>query len=137
MYVRELKEEDYQNTLFVWWKDWGWDPPSQAALPDNGLGGLIVFSEDTPVCAGFLYETNSAMCWIEFIVSDKNYDGDDRSDAILMLIKGLSSIATDKGFKFIFTSFQGNPGLESKYKQCGFIESDKNCTQMIKVLWQQ
>lgn len=137
MVVRKLNDQDYQQTLVKWWKDWGWDAPAPFALPDNGTGGLMVMSNDKPVCAGFLYETNSSMAWCEFIISDKDYKGDDRSDAILMLIKGLSSMAIEKGFTFIFTSFQGNPGLEAKYKQCGFLESDKNCTQMIKVLWQQ
>jgi len=57
--VRPLKENDYDDILVGWWKDWGWDPPVKDFLPDNGTGGLIVYHLDNPVCAGFMYMTNS------------------------------------------------------------------------------
>ena len=54
-----LKESDYDNILCGWWTDWRWTPPSRDFLPDNGKGGFIVYDGDIPVCAGFMYDTNS------------------------------------------------------------------------------
>ena len=59
LYVRPLIAEDYDKTLRQWWFDWRWTPPSRDFLPENGEGGFIVYDEETPVCAGFMYETNS------------------------------------------------------------------------------
>ena len=67
--VKVLKEEDYDNILVNWWKDWRWTPPSKDFLPDNGKGGYMVYEDDTPICAGFMYLTNSKVVWCDWIIS--------------------------------------------------------------------
>jgi hypothetical protein len=57
--IRKLDENDYDQTLVRWWNDWGWTPPSKDFLPDNGAGGIMVLEGDEPICAGFIYITNS------------------------------------------------------------------------------
>ena len=57
--VRELNETDYESILVKWWKDWRWTPPPKDFLPDNAKGGFIVYDKDIPVCAGYIYVTNS------------------------------------------------------------------------------
>lgn len=135
MTIRALNDSDYDNTLSEWWKQWGWDPPMRESLPNNATGGFIIEDDGVGICAGFLYETNSNMAWCEYIISNKKYSGNNRKDAILLLIKAISTSAKEKGFKFVFTTLNNQP-LISKYKQCGFIESDSGCTNMIKV-WQE
>lgn len=134
MQIRALNYSDYDTFLCGWWKDWGWHAPTRDSLPENGTGGLIVEVNGAPVCAGFLYETNSNMAWCEYIVSDKKYNGSDRSDAILLLIKSISILAKEKGFMFVFTGVKNQP-LKAKYLQSGFIETDKGITNLLKV-WQ-
>ena len=63
--IRKLHATDYEDLLLSWWKDWGWDAPAKDFLPDNGEGGLIVFDEEIPVCAGFVYVTNSKVAWVD------------------------------------------------------------------------
>ena len=70
--IRYLKQEDY-NLLCDWWKEWNWDIPPRDFLPENGTGGFMVEKDGNPVIAGFIYFTNSAVAWSEFIISDKNY----------------------------------------------------------------
>eukprot|EP01050_Picozoa_sp_SAG11_P037920 SAG11_NODE_15206_length_585_cov_1.479424_2_plen_83_part_01 len=68
-----LQHEDYDNILKGWWKDWGWEAPSRDFLPQDGQGGIMVWDGDTPVCAGFLYNTNSKVAWVDWIISNKEY----------------------------------------------------------------
>ena len=71
--VRKLNTTDYDDILVGWWKGWKWTPPTRDFLPENGEGGFIVLDGDTPVCAGFVYITNSKVAWCEFIISNPNY----------------------------------------------------------------
>ena len=93
--IRPIIEGDYEDILVGWWKDWGWEPPAKAFLPDNGLNGIMVLDDEIPVCAGFLYITNSAVGWVEWIVSNKNYIGNAplRKTAISMLVSVLTDSA--------------------------------------------
>ena len=72
--LRKLNSTDYEDILVGWWKDWEWTAPPKDFLPENGEGGVIIFDEEVPVCAGFMYATNSKVAWIEFVISNKNYD---------------------------------------------------------------
>ena len=69
--IRKLNSTDYKDILVGWWEDWGWEPPAKDFLPDDGEGGLIVLDNDTPVCAGFIYITNSKVAWVDWIISNK------------------------------------------------------------------
>ena len=86
--VRELKVSDW-DTLQEWWTKWEWPGITKEMLPMNGCGGLMIYKEDTPIVAGFLYLTNSNIAWIEWIVSNKDYKGRDIKEAIEKLIVSL------------------------------------------------
>jgi hypothetical protein len=133
MNIRFLTESDYDNTLTKWWSQWNWESPLRDMLPENGTGGLIISSEGIDICAGFIYFTNSKMAWVEYIVSNKEYKEDDRSEAIELLINALCSIIKDKGFKYVYTSLKSKH-LINKYENCGFSKGDANCQEMIKKL---
>ena len=65
--VRPLNENDYDTILKPWWEQWGWRPPEKDFLPDDGKGGIIVLNEEEPICAGFMYATNSKVAWVDWI----------------------------------------------------------------------
>ena len=71
--IRDLTENDYDDLLVGWWKDWRWTAPPKDFLPDNGKGGYVVLEGETPICAGYIYFTNSSVGWCDLIVSDFNY----------------------------------------------------------------
>ena len=133
MTVRYLNESDYDSTLCKWWEDWRWTPPSKDMLPENGTGGIMVSKDGTDICAGFIYFTNSKTAWIEFVVSNFEYKGSDRSGAIILLINTLTLIAKDKGYKFAYASLK-NKSLINKYVKCGYITTDSNCQEVIKII---
>lgn len=126
---RFLEEEDY-NELLGWWKWFRFPAPAREFLPDNATCGIMVSKGEMNICAGFLYSTNSKLCWIEFIVSNPQYKDKNRKGAIELLIKGLAELAKKNGFKAIFSSIK-DENLKKSYKNAGFLETSKNTTEFI------
>jgi hypothetical protein len=129
--VRKLIETDYEN-LVSWWKWFRFTPPSKEFLPQNGLGGIMVYA-DIDVCAGFLYRTDSKIAWLEFIVSNPKYRNKDRQQAIKLCISSLSQIAKKLGYNAIFTSVK-HESLINHFKDCGFfVESGSSKEMTLKL----
>ena len=127
-----LQHEDYDNILKGWWKDWGWEAPSRDFLPQDGQGGIMVWNGDTPVCAGFLYNTNSKVAWVDWIISNKEYR-ESRKEALSILIQTLTSVAKNLDNKFAYALIKHN-GLIGVYEQQGYTTGDSYNKEMIKVL---
>ena len=89
--INELNPSDYDEVLVNWWKEWGWTPPPKEFLPEDGQGGIMVSYKNKPVCAGFVYFTNSKVSWVEWIISDKNVDKKLRHNAVQFLIGVLTN----------------------------------------------
>ena len=127
-----LKETDYDNILCGWWEDWRWTPPSKEFLPEDGKGGFIVYDGDTPICAGFMYLTNSKAVWCDWIISNISYkDRQKRKEALELLIKTISDKAELLGMKYIYALIKNQPLIQI-YKKVGFIEGSTYTQEMIK-----
>lgn len=132
--IRPLTYEDYDDTLKGWWADWGWTAPTRDFLPDDGGGGLMVLDGDVPVCAGYMYATNSKVAWVDWIISNKEYrKKPQRSEAISMLIATLTEISKNTGFKYCYALLK-HKGLIETYEQLGYIKGDADASEMIKLL---
>ena len=128
----EIVEGDYEE--FVdWWKRNRFPVPPIQMLPNNGLGGLKIVSDDgIDICAGFLFETNSGIAWLEFVVA--NPDVRDRSiryESQIMLIASLTVMAEEKGFEAVFSSVK-NPNLIKKFIEVGYTPN-QTTELMIKI----
>ena len=132
--LRPLKYEDYNEILIGWWKDWDWEPPPRDFLPEDGKGGIMVLDKDIPVCAGYIYNTNSKVAWVDWIISNKEYkDKEKRKEALSLLINSLTSIAKDIGSKYTYALIK-HPSLIKVYEEAGYIQGDSYNTEMIKSL---
>ena len=132
--IRPLELDDYDTILVDWWKDWGWTPPTRDFLPDNGKGGMIVFDGDIPVCAGYIYLTNSGVAWVDWIISDKNYkDKESRKEGIKYLIQALTEICKQLNFKYCYALIN-HKGLIKTYEDLGYIKADNYNQELIKQL---
>lgn len=132
--IRPLKDTDYDDILVGWWNDWGWTHPNRDFLPENGTGGVIVFDEDTPVCAGFVYVTNSSVSWVDWIISNKNYrKKPNRTLAIRILIESLTNISKTSGSKYAYALIK-HPRLIELYEGLGYNRGDSYSSEMIKAL---
>jgi len=130
--IEPLQEGDYENTLCQWWIDWRWDPPSKEFLPEDGTGGFMVYDDGVPVCAGFMYRTNSKVVWCDWIISNfgyKNRQG--RKEAIELLINTIVGLAGESGNKFVYALIKNKP-LINTYEKLGFSEASSYTTEMIK-----
>ena len=132
--TRKLNYDDYDNILTKWWSDWNWEAPSRDFLPENGEGGVIVFDGDEPICAGFIYMTNSKVSWVDWIVSSKTYRKKPfRQQAINLLIETLTNVCKSNGSKFSYALIK-HKGLIGTYEKLGYTQADKYQTEVIKKL---
>lgn len=132
--IRPLTYEDYDDTLKDWWADWGWTAPTRDFLPDDGTGGLMVLDGDEPICAGYMYATNSKVAWVDWIISNKEYrKKPQRVEAISLLIATLTEISKNTGFKYCYALLK-HKGLIETYEQLGYIKGDADASEMIKLL---
>jgi len=130
--IRQLEASDYDSTLVGWWKDWKWEPPQKDFLPEDGAGGMIVLDHKTPVCAGFIYMTNSKVAWVDWIISNRNYKGKtNRKKALLMLIDVLTETCKNSGAKYVYALIK-HQGLQKIYEELGYALGDKYNQEMIK-----
>ena len=135
MESRAVKYSDYDK-LKGWWDFWKFPAPAVAALPkydDELTTGLMVSSNGIDICAGFLYETNSALCWVEFIVSNPDSGKEERSKALSLLIDEFTEEAKRLGFGAIFASIK-HPSLLKKYIKAGYTLGTTNTNELIKIL---
>ena len=128
-----LKTGDYDSILVDWWKQWDWTPPQRDFLPQDGTGGLIVWDKDIPVCAGFIYNTNSKVAWIDWIISNKEYRKDpQREQALELLISTLGEVCKKNGSKYAYALLR-HEKLIKTYEKFGFNAGDQYTKEMIKI----
>jgi hypothetical protein len=135
MDIRVAKHTDYE-TLKGWWGFWRFPAPSIPSLPqyeDDSFNGLIASKDGKDIACGFLYETNSNICWVEYIVTNPDTTSEEREEGILSVLEGLSLSAKDLGYSILFSTLK-NENLINKYKKNGFIEGTKGTTELIKKL---
>ena len=134
LFIRELNETDYDDILVGWWKQWEWTAPQKDFLPNDGKGGIIVYDDEIPVCAGFMYITNSKVAWVDWIISNKEYTKKpQRKDAIKLLVSALTDICKNTGSKYSYALIK-NRNLIEMYESLGYIKGDSYTGEMIKVL---
>jgi RimJ/RimL family protein N-acetyltransferase len=132
--IRKLNSTDYENILVGWWKDWGWAPPQKDFLPEDGEGGIIILDGEIPICAGFMYITNSKVAWVDWIISSKTYNEKPfRKEAIKLLISSLTKFCKDTGNKYTYALIK-NQSLIKVYEELGYTKGDNYTTEMIKLL---
>lgn len=124
----------YYPLVFKWWQDWKWQPIDPIMLPQNGI--IIKDTESNEyICAGWLWVTDSAMCVIDLIISNRAYKNKElRKQGFIELIKTLEVMAKKLEFKAIFTTTKHDSLIKSfetlDYAKDG--KKDENMTVFIK-----
>ena len=127
--ARDYTLEDYE-ALSRWWAQWGWDAIPQAFLPETGL---IVTYNSIPVCAAFIYKTDTPIYWVENYISNKDAPKSIRSESLELLILSCLEKAKDMGALIVMSSIKHN-GLGRRLEKNGFVVSDKNMTTYMRAL---
>ena len=127
MYIREFTEVDHAQVA-GWWLAHKWPVIPLPSLPKNGL--IVVGDDGREVCAGFIYQTDSDIAWLEFIVSNPECSMRVRAKSLDTLIAGLKARAQELGHRCFFTSLSSK-GLMKLYEKHGFQRTDTKMTNFI------
>ena len=116
--ARALEELDW-DIMPLWWKWWRWPEVNRSVLPLNGLGGIMVYKNNIPIAAGFLYLSNSEVAWLDWIVSNPEYKDEDRKQALELLINTLEEVAKQQGYSVIITITKSKHLIDT-HKKMGY-----------------
>ena len=129
--IKPLSDDDYDNVLCDWWNDWRWTPPAKDFLPETGY---MVYYNDEPICAAYMYITNSNVVLLEWIISSFEFkDRKIRKEAIFMLIQTITSLSANLGKKYVYSLLKSK-SLIDIYQEIGYLKGDSNTQEMIKKL---
>lgn len=109
----------------------GMKPTDLDFLPPTGY---VVFYHTQPVCAGFMIKCDNKMAINTDLISDIDVPKLLRNDAVEYLRKTLYFDAKKDGIKLI-TVFTNIIKHELRLKSLGYIDIDKNLTQLGRFLW--
>lgn len=123
------RKVDYQ-IISKWWKDQNWPIVPLENLPTYGL---MVWLDEVPLAAGFIYQTDSSMALLEWIVSNPEVAHELRGQALDILLDDLCFMAKKLGFKQLFTMAK-NERLIEREKSHGFLKTDDQMIHLIKEL---
>lgn len=133
------KETDYEE-LRGWWEEWGTPQHHSSVLSENGL---IISIDGVNVASAFIYSTDSYICWLEHLTSNKEVwltlSVEKRLDTLNKLGDAVFEQAKEMGFKLAFTLATEE---QEKYSKAltGWKEKNlgdvitKNMTQYFKIL---
>lgn len=123
MEIRNHNANDYE-TFCQWWEVWGWPAIPYEFLPQYS----IVVCDEVPICAVFLYRTDTPILWAENYISCKIHPK--RSEALNLLIDNIGPASKELGAKAVMSAVN-HPVLVRKLKKAGFMTGDANLTNYI------
>lgn len=126
---RLIQDDDY-GLLCNWWDSWNFPCPPKECLPKNGL---LVYDNEGPLYAGFMFFTDSNIVWMEWVVSNKEASLKRKRGALDFLVSLFGKIAKVANAKHIFTSTV-RPEFVNSLRRCGFEVGDSGMYQLIKNL---
>ncbi len=121
MAVRLIDLEKDYPILCEWWAQHEWSPPPKDILPPNGY-------IEEGVCAGFLYNMDSKIAMLEWVVSNPNCDKIDRARGVVSVMNRLIRHAQGTGCLVIFTSSNDSAWM-NRLESFGFAKGDEGVTQ--------
>lgn len=127
MFIRNHTKEDYP-IFCKWWEQWGWSAIPYIFIPQNSI---VVCDESGPICAVFLYKTDTPIIWAENYISDKKSKL--RSEAVEFMIKSIAEHAQALGAMAIMSSVK-HKVLASRLECAGFTKTDDGLTNYMMVI---
>lgn len=112
--------------LVTWWRFWKFPAPELQMLPTNMI---VSYDEGKPVCAGFIYMSDSQIAWLEWIVASPGAGKESRSMGIENVLQCAKMAASCLNYSVLFTSCK-NPSLIHKLKKA-FQPTDSGMSHFI------
>jgi hypothetical protein len=119
--------KEFYPIVKKWWENhpnWG------LAIPLNSLSknGIIVFIGEKPICAGWLYSTDSDLRLLEWVITNPESEKDERDVALDLLFESLLS-KTNAADTII--GFSESESLKKRYLKHGFNLGDSKMDLLV------
>ena len=124
--IKHIDDNEY-DIVCGWWKHHGFEPVARIMLPKLPDGGFIAYDDKTPIIACFLYVSDAAIGWVEWIVSKPGSTKDQRDVCFGELMDGVFVEAKKRGLLMLHTESK-NPSLTEKLIKKGFLKADTEVT---------
>ena len=121
--IRPIEMDDYPK-LIKWWKlykKYGVEVPKKSLLPNKGLGGFVVEKDERLVASAFLYLTNSALGYVDYLIADPTYRENDRQNILLNLATYVTTVAVKLGCEKVW-AMTANKKLVNMAEEAGVFE---------------
>lgn len=102
-----------------WWESRGFPFIQKSKLPPCGI---VVDGEGVKMCAGWLYNTDSSIALLEWVVANPGSPVHYKRDALKLLVNTARSEVM--GNKELLMSFLAHERLISIFEECGFVKGD-------------
>lgn len=124
MNISRYRDDLHYDMLKEWWEARNLMPVPQECLPAYGavVDGIV---------AGFLYQTDSKVCMIENLISDKRSAKDERRRAIDSLIKHICQEAKRQGFNYVI-GYTISDRLIRDQSRWGFSTAKDKCSVLVR-----
>ena len=122
------QEADYE-LVCQWWKEQNWPPAPKEFLHQ----GLMITLGSQPIAAGFIFQTDSPMAILEWIIANPKVPFEVRGAALDALIEDLCFVAKKLGFSKVFTMTKHKRLIEREVEH-GFLKTDEGVTHLIREL---
>ena len=113
-----LTEDDYTIVCGMM-SGWGMAALHRRMLSENGI---IVSKNGVDVCSGWLYQSDSKIAWIEWVVMNKKASKELRVGALDFLYDTLFNRARELGFEVVMSVANHNSLIERLKNKLGFVE---------------
>lgn len=123
-----LNRNDFYATIKKWWSDWDFPIFGVESLPENIV---VVYHNEEEVCAIPVYLSDSNVCWIGFITSNKLASKEARKGSLTFGLKVVSEILEFTKYRHIFT-VTGNAFIDKSLNESEFTLANKNIKEYIK-----
>ena len=121
MIIRRYEHSDLE-TLQDWYRQHKLPNLTEAMLSSNGL---IVEDEQGPLCAGFVYSTDSATAMIEGVSKNPEAPRELTDEALEVLIGELTILARELGFSYLF-AYSNKRSAINRFEKTGFSRVYEN-----------
>lgn len=105
-----------------WWLDRKWDVPGIGALSTTGV---MIYNNNQPVCAAWIYQTDSLVAMVGFIISDLKTNGRVKKNSLKLLLVKIEEITTNMGFKVIFLPVATDSIAKLGTKELSYVSTGK------------
>lgn len=122
-------DEGQYSIVKNWWLERKWDVPVPESLPTTGV---MIYYQDQPICAAWLYQTDSLVAMIGFVIADSKTKGKVKKNSIKLLFMKLEEVAKGLGFKLIFLPVATDSVARLSIKELNYVDSGSKINELSK-----